>query len=445
MPRVIPDGQNRSLAFAITRRCATLAFSVLVLLWTATFGANSQVTFGGLQIGFPGGGQLRMDSLSVEDVGYSPGAVTLDELTATIRSLGSARPEQAVEQFAAFFEGARLGKFEIRGFSLTHPELGRLDIAAMRLERLEQGRLGAFVLEGLVVGSPHADDVKIERLAIRGFGIASLMRAAAAAAGGLTNLDALTGVGGVLEEIELVGFVVPFKIDDRPITVERLELKWRDFVGPIPTSLDLNLKTLAPIDPNLGEQTRALTAAGFDTAAVGLTVNSAWMERTGQSTLRLAFETAGARLGTGNSALTSPPNAVVGLFSMSLNATAENVSRELFNLNPNIAKPASAAVRAGLMEIILRDTGGFDLGLASVVRELFNSVKDARPGSQRARLRTALSAFLDGPRATLTVKIAPKEPMAIMAIVERLSQPPADSPNAPDVYEIFNIEASTTR
>jgi hypothetical protein len=443
MPRLIPYDQNRSHAFVITRRCAALVFSVLVLLWAATLGANSQVTIGGLQIGFPGGGQLRMDSLSVEEVGYSPGAVTLDELMATTRSLGSMRPDQAVEQFAAFFEGARLGKFEIRGFSLTHPELGRVDIAAMRLERLEQGRLGAFALEGVVVESPLGDDVKIERLAIRGFGIASLMRAAAATASGLTNLDALTGAGGLLEEIELVGFVVPFKVDDRPIIVERLELKWRDFVGPVPTSLDLNLRTLTPIDENLGEQARALTAAGFDTAALGLTVSSAWMESTGQSTLRLGFETAGARLGTGNPARNSPPNAVVGLFSLSLSATAEDVSRGLFNLNPDIAKAASMAVRAGQMEITLRDTGGFDLGLASVVRELFNSVKDAPSGSQRARLRTALSAFLDAPRATLTVKIAPKEPMPIMAIVERLSQPPF--PNGPDVYEIFNIEASTTR
>jgi hypothetical protein len=445
MLQFIPPPRNYGRAFAVLRRCAALALSVLVCLWVAVVGANSQVTIGNLQIGVPGGGQLRIDSLSVEAAGYNPGTATLDDIMAKARSLGSTRADQVLEQLAALLEGARLGKFEIRGFSLTHPDLGQVNVAAMRLEQLNRGSLGAFVLEGVDVQSPHLDALKIERLAIKGLGFASLMRAAAAVTSGNTDLTALTGLGAVLEEIELAGFVTPHKIDDRHVVVERLLLKWGAFVGPIPTRLDLDLKMSAPIDPNNGEPTRALSAAGFNGTVVGLTANSAWTESGGQSTVALSFEVAGTRSATSNPAAPSPANAFVGLFSIAVKAAAENVSRALFNPDRDLSTAAAANVRAGPMEITLRDTGGFNLGLATVVREVFNSVKDAPPGSQRARLRTALSAFLDGPGATLTVKIATKEQVTIKTLVDRLSQRPDNSPNAPDPYEIFNIEASTAR
>jgi hypothetical protein len=146
--------------------------------------AYRQMTAGPYTASFEKGLRMRLDGVTIDDVGLRPSKLQFPELMAIIEAAPppgtTPTPEQMRDllgKVAGIYEGVRVGGAEVRGFSMDTPE-GPFGIAAIRLANLENGKLAVFAVEGLEAKAPQGP-VKIGRFALKSLDVANLMRASA--------------------------------------------------------------------------------------------------------------------------------------------------------------------------------------------------------------------------------------------------------------------------
>jgi len=113
--------------------------------------------------------RMRIDALTVDDVGVRPSKLQLPALLATIQAAGTAQasPTQTrelIERGANIYEGMRVGTAEMRGLSAETPQ-GPFKLQAIRFN-LEDGKVGEFAFEGLDTNTPKGP-LKLGRFAIK--------------------------------------------------------------------------------------------------------------------------------------------------------------------------------------------------------------------------------------------------------------------------------------
>ena len=133
---------------------------------------------------------------------------------------------------------------------------GPVSLAAIRLGKLDNGKLAEFALEGLEARSPQGP-VKVGRFALKSLDIANLVRMSAqfATTRGDPGPDQLAALLLLLEGAEIRNLVAPYKAGDGPVNIDTLSLSWGQFVGPIPTRARATLKMTGPVDPDPGRST----------------------------------------------------------------------------------------------------------------------------------------------------------------------------------------------
>ncbi len=230
-----------------------------------------QMTSGGYTAAFGTGMRMRIEGMSADDLGVRPAKVQFDSLMAIIDAAPppgtTATPAQLRDMFekvAGLYEGAYLGSAEVRGLSIETPE-GPFRLAAIRLGKLDNGKLAEFALEGLDARAPQGP-VKIGRFALKSLDVANLMRVAAqlSASGGNPTPDQLAALALLLEGTEVQGLVAPYKGTNQPVNIDTLNLSWGQFVGPVPTRARATLKMSGPVDLTDPEPFRSLAGAGID-------------------------------------------------------------------------------------------------------------------------------------------------------------------------------------
>jgi hypothetical protein len=396
-----------------------------------------QITTGPYVVTSGQGLKMRIDGMTIDDVGLRPSRIQMPELLALIPPPGAARPTPAqtramLEKVAKVYEGIRIGNAEMRGFSVETPQ-GPVKLSAMRFD-LDHGRVNEFAIEGVDSRAPDGP-VKLGRFALKSLDVANLLRLSAQFAGSSQPppdkvLEMIPLIGGA----ELKGLVAPFKNTGKPVSVEQFSLDWGQFVGPIPTKVRVTTKMTTPFDatdPSL----KALIAAGLDKAVIDNDVGAAWTE----ATKTFALEPVSLDLG--------------GLLKANARLSLTNVPRGVFTLNPLQAAAMAEQIEAGGFDLVLRDMGAVDIAIAHYARTQ-NISRDAarraivegiRSASEQAAAANpdavaaveALARLVESPGQTLNIKLTPLGKVPVLQLMQLLKADPLVA------LAQFRIEAST--
>jgi hypothetical protein len=402
-----------------------------------------QATVGPYTMTSEKGLRVRIDGMTVDDIGVRPSRLQLPALIALIQQMPAAgatpTPAQTrdlLEKVAGLYEGLRIGSAEMRGLSFDLPD-APFRLAAIRFN-LENGKIGEFAVEGLDGRSPKGP-VKIGRFALKSLDIANLLRMSSQFSDPTQkpSPDQLLALLLLLEGAEIKGVVAPYKDSNKPVNIDTLNLNWGQFVGPIPSRARLTVKMTGPIDATDPDPFKMLVTAGKDQAAINFDLGATWTE--GSRTFMLA-----------------PVTAEIGdVGTAAARISLSNVPREVFSINPLQAAIMAAQIEAGTIEIALRDVGGVDLAVAQYARNqkvtpdaarraIIENIKNtgmtmATTNPDAMAIAGALTRFIENPRGTLTVKLTPKGKVPAMQLVEALKTNPLAA------LAKFQVEASTGR
>jgi len=382
------------------------------------------------------GVQMRMDGISVDEVGMRPSKLQLPALLASATAQATppspAQMHDLMEKVASLYEGLSIKNAEMRGLSITTPE-GPLKLASMRAD-LQDGKANLTV-EGLDGKSPQGP-IKLGRFALKSLDVAGLMRISGQfadpahrppAAQALDLLKALQGA-------ELKDLVAPYKATNKQVRIDNVSLDWGQFVGPIPTQAHVVAKLNSPLDAS-NPALLPLLAAGVDSAAVDADLGAGWTESAA------TFALSPVKLDVGN------------VLSASASVSLAHVPRDVFTVDPQAAMTQAAQIEAGGLELTLHDLGGVDILIAQFARMQNVSRDDARQailatikaagdkfGSDNPDIAGAIGAisrFIETPHQTLTLKLIPRAKVPALQLVQLLGTDP------PSAAAQFKIEAST--
>jgi hypothetical protein len=398
--------------------------------------AYRQITAGPYILTSGQGMSMRIDGMTIDDVGLKPSRMQLPALLAMMPPAGATPPTPAqaremMEKVAGLYEGVRVGNAEMRGLSMQTPQ-GPIKLSATRFN-FDGGKIGELAFEGLDADAPKGP-VKLERFALKALDIAGLMRMTAQFAGQKPSPDQLAGLLALLEGVEVKGFVAPYKDSGKPVTIDTFDLHWGQFVGPIPSKLRLTAKMSAPVDAR-DPKLQPLVAVGLNTLAADFDVGAEWTET------------------SHTFVLDAPALDIDGLMKASARIALGNVPRQIFSLDPQQAALMAAQLEAGTIELTVRDTGGVDVVVAEYAR-LQNVTRDAARqaivDNIRASSETLVAAnpdggafvdamvhFIEAPHTALTLKLTPLGKVPVMQLLQALQSDPAIA------LAQFRAEAST--
>lgn len=392
--------------------------------------AYRQMTAGRYTAAFQNGLRVEIAGMSMDDLGFRPSRLQPADIMALLELTPApgappspVQMQRMIEKIAGLYEGMRIGSAEIRGLAVDQSRESSFKLATIRLRALENGKLGEFAFEGLDVRGPK-ETLKFDRFALKALDVANLMRALAlfSTPGRQPTPEQAVALLLLLEGAELKGLVAPYQGTSKTVNVEGVDVSWGQFVGPIPTRARVTAKLSGPVDMSDEPLFRMLAAAGHTSATIGLDLGAAWNEAS--RTMALAPAT----LELGN------------VFAATMQLSIRNVARDAFTVDPLKLMMAGAAVEAGPVELVVRDTGGLDLAAAQLARTQAVSLEAARrmmvdnvrqAAQPMAALHPdaiatagAIARFIEAPRGTLTIRLTPRERVLLMPLIASLQQDP---------------------
>jgi hypothetical protein len=398
--------------------------------------AYRQISAGPYIITSAQGLNVRIDNLTMDDVGLRPSRLQLPALLAMMPPAGAAPPTPAqarevMEKAATLYEGIRIGNAEMHGLSVETPQ-GPLKLAAMRFN-FDNGKIRELAFEGLDARAQNGP-VKLGSFVLKSLDISNLLRVTAQFTAQKPSPDQALALLPLIEGVEIKGLVAPYKNTGKATTIDTISLNWGQFIGPIPSQAHVAAKLTVPIDPT-NPALLPLVAAGMDSTAIDLDLGAAWREAS------RTFAIAPVTLEVGS------------LLKASARVSFANVPREVFSINPVQAANMAAQIEAGTIELTLHDLGGVDLAVAqyagaqSVTRdEARRAIIDSiRSGSEKslganpsaAAAVDALIRFIETPGQTLIVKLRPLGKVPVLQLMQLLKTDPSIA------LAKFLIEAST--
>ena len=382
--------------------------------------------------------RMRIEEMTLDEVGLRPSRLQLPALAAAIQAAGTTPPSPAqtrelMGKMATIYEGIRIGTAEMRGLSADVPE-GKFKLSAFRFN-LEDGKIGEFAFEGLDSATPKGP-VKVGRFALKSVDVANLIRLTAQFSNPAQppSPDQVLGLVPLIQGIEVKGVTAPFKNTGKFVKLDGFDLNWGQFVGPIPSKARLTAKMTTPVDatdPVMGQ----LIAAGLDILSCDGDIGAEWTE-------------------TARSFVVDVPKLEIGrLLKASARVGLANVPRQAFSANAVQALGAAAQIEAGTIELTVSDLGIVDVGVAQYARAqnvgrdearraILDSIKTDREAIGSANpdadaLSAAIARFIESPGQTLIIKLTPLGKVPVMQVVKMLKTDPQLA------LAQFRIEAST--
>ncbi len=404
-----------------------------------------QISTGAYTAEIGNGMRMRIDAMSMEEIGFVPSKLPLSEIADFVMLVPppGTQPSPAearvfLDKMATLYEGLSLAKFEMRGLSMNTPD-GDFKLGAIRLNGLAGGRFAEFAFEGFDSETKQKQPVRVGRFALKGLDVSNLLRASSQleSLAQQSDPDRILEFLKLLEGAELKDLVAPYEQSDKPIQIETVSLSWGQFVGSFPTRMNLTAKMTGPIDMTDQEPFQLLAAIGITRATIAMDLGANWTE------------------GSRNFAIAPAALEVTSLFATSAKVNFGNVSRDVFSLDPVKVMQAAAGIEAGAIELSLRDTGGLDLAIqqyaeakalsrsaaqTELVDELNqNAAVFSQISPELAPVFAAAAKFLAAPNQTLTVKITPNGRVQVM---ELLALSPEEALGA---LSRFTVEASVSK
>ncbi len=397
-----------------------------------------QITTGPYAVTSGQGLKMRIEGMTIDDVGLRPSRMQLPDLLALMPPPGAAAPSPAqaralLEKLAKVYEGIRIGNAEMRGFAVETPE-APVKLSALRFN-LEGGKVKEFAIEGLDGRMPQGP-VKVERFALKALDISNLLRLSALFSNVLQPPapDQALGMLALIEGVELKGLAAPFKNTGKPVTIDTFNLDWGQFIGPIPSKVRVALKMAAPLDASDPGQ-NVLVTAGLDKVTVDLDLGANWTE----ASRLYALEPVKLDLG--------------GIAKASARVLFANVPRGVFTPNAMQAAVMAGQIEAGIIELVLSDVGGVDLLVTQQARaqniSRFDARRDIVDGIWHAAEEAtranrdieatvgAIARFVERPGQTLNIRLMPTDKVPVLQLIQLLKTDPIGA------LEKFRIQAST--
>lgn len=396
---------------------------------------QGQVSTGAYTLTSDNGPSFRIDGIRMGDMKIQPSKFKMQELLAALPAAGApvdlAKTRAMIETVASTYEGIQIDTAEMRGLSVQTPE-GPVKLAAMRFN-LDRGKVGEFAIEGLD-GQSTNGPIKIGRFALKGFDFSGLMRQTAqmTVRGTTPSTDAVVGMLKALESVELNDMIAPHKDSGKLITIHNASLSWGQFVGSIPSKINLKLKMTGPLEEKDGEPFTLLRDVGINEATADMDIGLAWNE----SEKKLVLTPGTFEIGK--------------LFAVNAKMSLENVPRGLFTTNPQQAMMAALPIEYGAIEITGRDLGAVDLSIAQYARKQNVPTEQARStladeirtkgraaGNNdpvSGRLADAVANLIEKPSGTLALKITPRAKLPVMQFLELTKNDPATA------FTLFDID-----
>jgi hypothetical protein len=382
--------------------------------------------------------RMRIDAMTVDDVGVRPSKLQLPTLLATIQASGTAQPSptqtrELIERAASIYEGMRVGTAEMRGLSAETPQ-GPFKLQAIRFN-LEDGKIGEFAFEGLDTNTPKGP-LKLGRFALKSLDIANFMRTSAQFANPAQppSPELIAGLFPLIGGVEIKGVTAPFKNTGKLVNLDSFDVNWGQFIGPIPSKARLTSKMTTPVDAT-DPAMKALIAAGLDALSVDGDIGAEWTEAARSFVVDI------------------PKLEIGGLLKASARVALANVPRQVFSASAAQAIGAAAQIEAGAIELTLHDLGSVDLGVVqyaraqnvsrdvarkAIVESIVASSKDVAATNPDAEAAVqALARFVESPGQTLVIKLTPLSKVPAMQLIQLLNTDPLIA------LAQFRIEAST--
>jgi len=382
-------------------------------------------------VGSPTASTIRARSFILDNVAIQPSR--LRRLITALNQNPSVEPEQdladAVENVIT---GIAFDRLELAGAAFHSDPEGDGSIDRILCSNRE------FTVEGVTLSDARATPpVTLKRFNIRDIDLTRLppwIRQNIRVAGGESppSLEQALSILPAASGFEYQGLSVPLGDTGKTIDVTTLKLSWGAFQGSIPTRIEAAVAAGIPADPADPREARFI-ARGIDRYTFNSSLATTWSE--------------------GTSALTRGSLEIDKLLRIRFQLSLNNLSRSVFSGSPAEALIEAARIEAGAVEFSLSDAGLIDVFVAEHAREQNLSDDAARQGiiatikASRATMSTpdnaaatdALVRFIAQPGQTLTVTLAPRRKLPVLALSPLLAASPAMA------MELFQIEVSTKK
>lgn len=376
------------------------------------------ISTGPFAITLPEALSVRIDGMTIDDVGLNPSRLQLPKQMASVSLAGATPPTPAqeremMEHVANVYEGLHIGSAEMRGFSVEMPQ-GPVKLQAMRFN-LANGKMGEFAIEGAEGRAPNGS-VKLGRFALKSLDVANLMRVSAQYPAATPSAEQMLALLPLIEGIEIKALTASEKHTGKRSNIDTFSLNWGQFVGPIPSKMRLIAKISAPVDATKPGQ-RALIEAGIDEISLDADLGATWTE----ASRSFALEPVKVDLG--------------GLVNATARLSFANVSREVFSTNVVEAMSAATQTEVGAIELTMRDHGAVDLAIAEFARArnisreaareaIVESIKNAGTVESLKPAADALINFIETPGQALAIKLTPFGKVPTLQLIQLLEFEP---------------------
>ncbi len=233
--------------------------------------------------GSSNGGEFSIDRWVMDDLGVRPAKVSVlevaDKLFLEQKATGQEPdPKQIVELVASIYGAFRIGKFELAGLNVDAPGVtqGRLDL--YRFSDLSSSGLGEFLIKGIKFsGSGGLFNLDL-------FSIADIKFPSLKALMNVEEAGKKNDVAAIMKAIPTVGryqasgleVQVPGKGD---IALKDSTIEMADFIGPIPTNINLKVEGLQfPVSIMEKKPRQVFSAMGFKDILVSYGLKAIWEE-----------------------------------------------------------------------------------------------------------------------------------------------------------------------
>ncbi len=366
---------------------------------------------------FSKAGKFSLDTITVNDVGVR--SLDFDILSEMDRFAlavknGDKIPqdEQFVKMVASIYGMFRLGEFSMTGMKFTSPDAGEGKMGIIRIADLSANGLGEFSLEGT-----SFQDNKGRYFDLGLFSLSDLKFPSFQS---LINLEKAVKANNIREMMKAIPTLASMAVkgmvfhqpDKGEISVDENSLKMADFIGPIPTRLDILIKNMRfPVDMMDKKARQGLKAMGYEDVEFSYDIEAAWEEAT--SVLSVQSD---AKLNDGG--------------SLNIDMAIGGIPRSIFE-NPMTAQSAVAFATIDRAKVTFIDDSIVNRGLnlagatqgvnaetmkAQVIGMLPIMLQQLEKPAFADHLTATVKKFLDV-KGTITASIAPASPVLILQLI----------------------------
>ncbi len=362
---------------------------------------------------FSKAGKFSLDKITVDEVGVrSADFDILGEVDRFVLAAKNVGDEQFVKMIANIYGMFRLGEFSMTGMKFTSPDAGEGKMGIIRITDLSANGLGEFSLEGT-----SFQDNKGRYFDLGLFSLSDLKFPSFQS---LINLEKAVKANNIREMMKaiptLASMVVKGMVFHEPdkgeVSVDENSLKMADFIGPIPTRLDILVKNMRfPVDMMDKKARQGLKAMGYEDVEFSYDIEAEWQEAT--SVLSVQSD---AQLNDGG--------------SLNIDMAIGGIPRSIFE-NPMTAQSAVAFATIDRAKVTFVDDSIVNRGLnlagatqgvnaetmkAQVIGMLPIMLQQLEKPAFVDHLTATVKKFLDV-KGTITASIAPASPVLILQLI----------------------------